>query len=159
MNSFKRTHLTYVFVLTLLVAAAPRAASAQSLDGLSPVAAIAAAGMLPSPFVVAPRAPERPAALVPLYVSFAALQSLDAASTMRALNRGGAEANPLMASVVGSPAAFLGVKAAASAAAIVAAERLWKDHRAAAIATMIGMNVGYSMVVAHNFRVGGQRLQ
>jgi hypothetical protein len=158
MNSFKRTHLTSVFVLTLLVAAAPRAASAQSLDGRAPVAAIAAAGM-PSPFVVEPRAPERPAALLPLYVSFAALQALDAASTMRALNSGGAEANPLMASVVGSPAVFLGVKAAASAAAIVAAERLWKNHRAAAIATMIGMNIGYSMVVAHNFRVGGQRLQ
>ena len=40
-----------------------------------------------------------------------------------------------------------------------ASKRLWKDHRAAAIETMIGMNVGYSMAVARNVRVAGQRLQ
>ena len=157
MNSLVRARFT-VLILTLIAAAAPRAASAQSIDGLSLSPAIEAASMLPTPIAAAPRAPERPAALVPLYVSFATLQALDTASTMRALNRGGSEANPLVAPVVGSPAAFVG-KAAASALAIVASERLWKDHRTLAIATMIGMNVGYSLVVAHNVRVNGHRLQ
>ena len=44
-------------------------------------------------------------------------------------------------------------------AALRPSKRLWKDHRAAAIETMIGMNVGYSMAVARNVRVAGQRLQ
>jgi len=156
MKTFKRTHLSYVFVLTLVGAVAPRAAAAQALGAETPVAAIAAPGAPEQPAAV-PR--QRPAALVPLYVSFAALQALDASSTMRALNRGGAESNPLVAPVVGSPTALLGLKAAASAAAIAASERLWKDHRALAIATMIGMNVGCSLAVAHNIRVNGQRLQ
>jgi len=157
MNSLLRPRFT-VLILTLIAAgAAPRAASAQALDGLSP--AIEAGSMLATPIAAATPAPQRPAALVPLYVSFATLQALDTASTMRALNRGGAEANPLVAPVVGSPAAFIGAKAAASALAIVATERLWKDHRTLAIATMIGTNVGYSLVVAHNIRVYGQRLQ
>ena len=158
MNSLVRARFT-VLILTLIAAAAPRAASAQSIDGLSLSPAIEAASMLPAPIAAAPRAPERPAALVPLYVSFATLQALDTASTMRALNRGGSEANPLVAPVVGSPAAFIGAKAAASALAIAASERLWKDHRTLAIATMIGMNVGCSLVVAHNVRVNGHRLQ
>jgi len=156
MNSLVRARFT-VLILTLIAAAAPRAASAQSIDGLSLSPAIEAARM--PPIAAAPRAPERPAALVPLYVSFATLQALDTASTMRALNRGGSEANPLVAPVVGSPAAFIGAKAAASALAIAASERLWKDHRTLAIATMIGMNVGCSLVVAHNVRVNGHRLQ
>ena len=155
MNSLVRARFT-VLILTLIAAAAPRAASAQSIDGLSLSPAIEAARMLPTPIAAAP---ERPAALVPLYVSFATLQALDTASTMRALNRGGSEANPLVAPVVGSPAAFIGAKAAASALAIAASERLWKDHRTLAIATMIGMNVGCSLVVAHNVRVNGHRLQ
>jgi len=154
MNSLLRPRFTVLILMLAAAGAAPRAASAQALDGLAP--AIDAGSMLATPIAVAP---QRPAALVPLYVSFAALQALDTASTMRALNRGGTEANPLVAPVVGSPAAFIGAKAAASALAIVASERLWKDHRAMAIATMIGMNVGYSLVVAHNVRVNGQRLQ
>jgi len=158
MNSLERAYFT-VLTFTLIVAAAPRAASAQAIDGLSLSPAIEAASVLPMPVVTPPAPAQRPAALVPLYISFAALQALDTASTMRALNRGGSEANPVVASVVGSPAAFIGAKAAASALAIAASERLWKDHRAAAIATMIGMNVGYSLVVAHNFRISGQRLQ
>src|SRR5687767_4142792 len=44
---------------------------------------------------VAPR-PRRPAALLPLYLSFGVLQGLDAHSTSRALGRGAVEANPVM---------------------------------------------------------------
>jgi Domain of unknown function (DUF5658) len=157
MNSLKRTRFT-VFLLALLAAAAPRA-SAQTADSLSSMSAVSAAVVAPAPLAAAPGAMERPAALVPLYISFAALQAVDTASTLRVLRGGGGEANPLMASVAGSPATLVGVKAAASAVAIVMCERLWKEHRGAAIATMIASNVAYSMVAAHNLRAGGQRLQ
>ena len=158
MNSLKRTRFT-VFLLALLAAAAPRA-SAQTADSLSSMSAVSAAVVAPAPLAAAPGAMERPAALVPLYISFAALQAVDTASTLRVLRRGGGgEANPLMASVAGSPATLVGVKAAASAVAIVMCERLWKEHRGAAIATMIASNLAYSMVAVHNLRAGGQRLQ
>jgi hypothetical protein len=103
--------------------------------------------------VIAPQPRRRPSVLTPLYLSFAALQGLDVATTMRALNGGAVEANPAMAPVVKSPAVFIGVKALTSAAMIASTEQLWKHHRTAAVLTMVGANVGYSLVVAHNARV------
>ena len=51
--------------------------------------------------------PDRPAALAPLYVSFAALQVLDIHSTLRAPDFGAREANPLVGRLLASPAAFV----------------------------------------------------
>jgi hypothetical protein len=101
----------------------------------------------------ASEAPERPASLVPLYVSFSALQMLDAHSTFQGLSRGARETNPLMSGVAGSPAGLIAVKAGATAGTIYLAEKLWKRNRKAAIATMIGANIAYGFVVSHNYRV------
>jgi hypothetical protein len=103
----------------------------------------------------APASPERrPVALPVLYVSFAALQGLDAHTTARALGAGARERNPLIAGVGGSIGATLAVKAAAATATVVAVERLWKTHRTRAIVVMAVANGVTAAVAMHNLRVG-----
>jgi hypothetical protein len=95
----------------------------------------------------------RPASLVPLYVSFATVQVLDIHSTYNGLGRGGREVNPLLGPVVESPAAFVAVKAGATAGTIYLAEKIWKRNRKAAILTMIGANIAYGVIASHNYSV------
>ena len=97
---------------------------------------------------------KRPSALVPMYVSFAALQGFDYASTTRAISSGaGREANPVMGPIVGNRAAFLAVKAGSAAGTMWIAERLWKKHPAGAIVFMAALNGAMAAVVTHNMRV------
>jgi hypothetical protein len=95
--------------------------------------------------------PPRPASLLPLYVSFGALQVLDVHSTLNVLDNGGREGNAIMSGVVRSPAAFVAVKAGAGAGVILLTEKLWKRNRTAAILTMIGLNGAYVTIVSHNY--------
>jgi hypothetical protein len=92
-------------------------------------------------------------ALKSLYASTAVLQGLDFHSTMAVLNRGGGEGNPLMAGVVRNKAAFLGVKAAVAAGSILAARKIGKRNKVAAVATLVAINSAYAFVVQHNYRV------
>ena len=104
----------------------------------------------------APLAPKvsRPAALVPLYAGFATLQALDYASTMRALANGaGAEANPMMRSIVKNPAAFIALKAAATAGVIVVGEKMWKKNRVGAVLFVAGANAAMAIAVGRNYAV------
>jgi hypothetical protein len=101
-----------------------------------------------------PRA-DRPLVLPALYVSFGALQALDAHSTLRALDRGQAEGNPLMRGIVSQPAAVVGIKAATTAGTIYLTEKLWRRHRTAAIVLMVAVNAGYLAIVTHNYRRAG----
>jgi uncharacterized protein DUF5658 len=150
MHSYRCTFILFAILLATVIVIAPRGASAQTIVTMP----------LPETTrLTPPPDARRPSMLVPLYLSFAALQGLDVATTIRSVNRGAVEANPAMAPFIGSPAAFIGVKALASAAMIASTEQLWKHHRAAAILTMIGANVGYSLVVIHNTRVGGHAVQ
>jgi hypothetical protein len=89
--------------------------------------------------------------LVPLYVSFAALQALDAHSTLRALNAGAAEANPLMGGLAGKPAALVATKAAVAASTIYLADKVRVKNRTAAIALMAALNALYASIVVHNY--------
>ncbi len=96
----------------------------------------------------------RPSALPSLYMASAALQGYDAYSTLRALQGGAVEANPLMQHVVKSPAAFIGVKASVTVLSIVAAEKMWKrGNRMGAIGVMVASNVAMGFVAANNARV------
>lgn len=95
----------------------------------------------------------RPAALPTLYASFAALQIFDIYSTQRAIGRGATEANPLMQNVVGNRAMFWSVKAAGTVGPMMAAERLWKHNKVAAIAVMAVSNGVMAAVAAHNSSV------
>ena len=94
----------------------------------------------------------RPTALPALYVSYAALQAFDVYSTRQALARGAREANPLMQDVVSNTGALVAVKASVGVATIVAAERLWKTNKAAAIAVMVASNSVTAVVAARNAR-------
>jgi hypothetical protein len=94
----------------------------------------------------------RPAALLPLYASFGALQALDGRSTMNAMDRGYREMNPLMGPATGSRGAMIATKLATTAATIAGAELLWRRNRVAAVLTMIGINGAYAAIVAHNYR-------
>jgi hypothetical protein len=102
--------------------------------------------------------PERPAALMPLYVSLVALEGLDIHSTRRAIaSGGGREANPAMAPVVGNSAAFLAVKAGATAGVIWASEKMWKRKRKASVIFAAVVNVAMAAIVANNYRVSARR--
>lgn len=100
----------------------------------------------------APILPSRPRLLVPLYVSFAALQGFDAVTTIRALDRGAVEANPMLGGLANNRGALLAVKASASAGTIYLSERLWRKNRVAAVALMAALNGAYAVIVAHNWR-------
>ena len=97
--------------------------------------------------------PRRPKALVPLYVSYATLQAFDIHSTLRALDRGAAEANPLMTRVTASPVSLVAVKVASTAGVFYTTERMWKHNRVAAVVFMVGANSAMAWVVQHNYRI------
>ena len=102
------------------------------------------------------RTVNRPRVVIPLYISMAVLQGLDVVSTRRALMAGGREANPLVAPFVESTPSLFALKAGVYSATVFACERLWKQNRKAAILTLIGTNVGYAAVVAHNLAVAAR---
>lgn len=105
--------------------------------------------------VRAPETGERPRALLPLYGSLVALQGLDIHSTRSALRSGSArEANPAMRPIVDNGAAFVAVKAGATAGVIWASERLWKKNRKAAVIFAGVVNVAMAAIVANNYRAG-----
>jgi hypothetical protein len=89
--------------------------------------------------------------LVPLYISFAALQALDAHATLRALDAGATEMNPLMGGLAGKPAALLAMKAGLAASTIYFVEKLRLRSRAAAIVLMMALDSAYATIVAHNY--------
>ena len=101
---------------------------------------------------IQPRPPERPRLLIPLYVSFGALQALDAHSTLKAVDRGYVEVNPLVAPTSKNGAAMTAMKIAVTTFVIVGSEKLWRRNRVAAVATIIAVNGAYAAIVAHNYR-------
>jgi hypothetical protein len=147
---------TIVFVLAVFLfgggiarASVDPASSSPEAIGSTSVAVLA-----PQPISPRPASP-RPASLIPLYTTFAALQALDADSTMKAIRSGaGREANPVLRGMVGSPAGLLAVKAGTTAAIILASERLRRGHHSvAAVVMMVGVNSAFAMVAAHNYSV------
>jgi hypothetical protein len=96
--------------------------------------------------------PSHRGALVPLYLSYAALQALDLHSTVRALDAGGIEMNPVMRGASGNPAALVAVKAGLAASTIYFVEKMRAKHRRAAILLMTALNSAYAAIVIHNYR-------
>jgi hypothetical protein len=107
----------------------------------------------PAPTLSIAPSMKRPPALPALYVSFATLQMLDAASTFRALGQGATEANPALGGIASNKGAMLGVKVGVTAGTIFLTEKLWKKNRVAAIGLMAVLNGAYAAIVAHNYRV------
>jgi hypothetical protein len=141
-------------VLIVLGAAVP--VGAQEIGAPAPVGdtpVLELAAPPPSLEPSAPRQAERPAALVPLYVSFAVLQGLDAHSTSESIGRGAVEANPLMKGLAGHRVGLVAIKAAGTAGVIYASERMWKRSKPAAVIFMIAANSAMAWVVQHNYRI------
>jgi hypothetical protein len=96
----------------------------------------------------------RPWPLPILYGSSAFLNAYDAYLTLTGLEAGASEANPFMKPITRSPAAFIAVKAGLTAASIVGAEQLWKDHhRKSAVAVMVLSNAIMVAIAAQNTSV------
>jgi hypothetical protein len=104
----------------------------------------------PSP--VAPGTGKRPAALLPLYVSFAALQVADIRSTLSALDTGNREGNPVFDGLR-SPSAMVALKTGVAAGTTFAVERLRKRNPRTAVVLMIALNSAYAAIVAHNYAI------
>jgi hypothetical protein len=94
---------------------------------------------------------ERPRALMGLYLSFATLQALDAHSTLRAVNSGRPEANPVLAPFTDRPGMMLAMKATTTVTTVLLTEKLWRRNRTAAVILMVAVNAGYAAVVASNY--------
>jgi hypothetical protein len=99
------------------------------------------------------RAASRPAPLLPLYISFSAIEALEIDSTLRALGHGAHEANPILRHAAESAATLTATKAAAFVGIVYLSEKLWKRNRRAAVATMIVLNASYGALVLHNYSV------
>lgn len=109
----------------------------------------------PSPAAESPRTGGRGSgALAPLYASFVALQALDVHSTMRAVDRGARESNPIMAPFAERPAAFVAMKAATTVGVLYMTERVRRHSPWRAIVMMAAFNSVYATVVANNYRLG-----
>ncbi len=148
-------HVVAALALMFTCAAVPAAAADEQTAtpvGVMAAAASVAAPATPVSFVATPVTPvRRPAILPALYAGSAALQAFDVVSTLRALNAGAHEANPVMQGVVTRPALFIGMKASLTAASIMATEQLWRTHhRAAAVGVMLASNAFMAAVAAHN---------
>jgi hypothetical protein len=127
-------------------------------------------GEQPSPLRRAIEDPQIPTAVEPqltrkqgktlvmpaMYVGLATLQALDAHSTLRAIDAGHAEGNPLMGWVVDHPVAFVSIKGAATAGTILVAEKIRKKYPKRALAFMAAINTAYALVVAHNYRASSR---
>jgi hypothetical protein len=95
----------------------------------------------------------RPAALIPLYVSYGTLQGFDVHSTLKARAAGGREINPLITATGGSTPALVITKTATTAGVVFAAERLRRSHPKGAVVLMVCANAALAAVVAHNYAV------
>jgi hypothetical protein len=94
----------------------------------------------------------RPIALPILYAGLGVMQGLDLYSTVKAMNYGAVETNPVMAGLVGNRGASIAMKAGVSTAMIYFTERLRKKNPRAAVAAMVAINSLTAVVAAHNFR-------
>jgi hypothetical protein len=88
-----------------------------------------------------------------LYASTAVLQALDVHSTLRGLNRGAVELNPLMRDLVKNRPAFIATKALVGTGTILAARELGKRNKVAAVVALVALNSMYGAVVRNNYRV------
>jgi hypothetical protein len=91
--------------------------------------------------------------LVALQATTLATQALDVHSTLKALDAGAVEANPVMSGVVKNKAALIGVKAAMGAGLMYATHRMAKRNKVAAIVTAAAVNSAYLFVAHHNYKL------
>jgi hypothetical protein len=87
-----------------------------------------------------------------LYAGLITTQALDVHSTLRALDAGHTEANPVARWATGNPATFIAFKAGATAGTMYLLERVRKKHPTRAMILLAIVDTAYAFVVAHNYR-------
>jgi len=159
-------HIVAAAVLFAVVSVAPSfvaTATAQTevrqtpmVDTIASAAAVQFAAAEQTPAVM-PRELSRPglstSVLTALQATTVATQILDVHSTMKALNNGAVEANPMMSGVVKNRAAFIGVKSAMGAGLMYATHKMARRNKVAAIVTSAAINSAYLVVAHHNYKV------
>ncbi len=85
-----------------------------------------------------------------LFGTFAVLQALDTATTLRAVDAGSRELNPLMAGLADRPVAFVATKAAFTTTSLLLMHSVSKQHPKAAIWTAVLLNAAYGFIVVNN---------
>jgi len=156
-----------VFIIAALAAFTPTSCLAQEsspafhtltalLDTTSPsssaIDGVIAIDERPPIHEVTAATPSRLGTMVSLYASFAMLQTLDAHSTLRAIENGATERNPLLGNLAGQPAGLYALKAGVAASTILLTEKVRRKHPVSAIVLMTALNSFYATVVVHNYR-------
>jgi len=149
MTDLSRTRsLIYSLAFTLLLsAAATSTANAQSADTRPEAATQPGLDSV----TTASAAPGQKRLLLTLDAAFIGLQALDTASTLRALDHGLVEGNPLMSGLTDNPAAFIAMKSATTAGIVLLGRKLSARHPLAGIILMSAIDGATSFVVARNF--------
>jgi hypothetical protein len=125
---------------------------------LALVPALTADAQSPAPAIpresAVPVKDSMPRAVQPaLYSGLIVLQGLDLHSTLRAVDAGHYEQNPVIRWSVEHPAALISMKAAATAATIYVAEKIRKRYPKRAMIFMAAVNAAYAFIVVHNYNV------
>jgi hypothetical protein len=89
--------------------------------------------------------------MLSLYVATAAIQGLDAHSTLRAIDAGAVETNPLVRPFVSHPPAFVAFKMGVAAGLIYVGHGLAKKSKPAAVVALIATNIAYGYLVHRNY--------
>ena len=140
-----------LMVALIVLSVTTAALAADKAEIVAPSAAVAAGWAKEA----APKGPSS-ATLKALYGSYGALQTLDMVSTIKARQQGAREVNPMMTGSYGQATATKALLAAATMGGVKAIE---KKSRAAAVVTMIALNVATAAVVATNYRNSRQLAQ
>ena len=130
-------------------------ATVQAADG--PLSDAANEQILSGPgTAIAPATTERTGRLVltSLYGSLAGLHAYDAYSTLRGVEQGARELNPVMQAVSGNGVAMVAFKSGMAAVSIAVSERLWRrNQRSRAVMVMLLTNGILAAVTARNAQV------
>jgi Domain of unknown function (DUF5658) len=162
---FRRLNVAALFVVASVSpwSAQPVAAQTDSATPIADTVAIVATVQFANPEQVVAQAPRdlrRPskpsstdALVFALQATTIAAQALDIHSTLKAVDHGAIEANPMMSGLVHNQAAFIGVKAGLTAGFMYVTHKMAKRNKTAAILTAAAVNSVYLVVAHHNYKV------
>lgn len=162
---FRRLNIAVLFVVASFGpwSAQPVAAQTDQATPIADTVAVVATVQFANPEQVAAQAPRdlrgpsnpssTNALLVALQATTIAAQALDIHSTLKAVDHGAIEANPLMSGLVQNKAAFIGVKAGLTAGFMYATHKMAKRNKVGAILTAAAVNSVYLVVAHHNYKV------
>jgi hypothetical protein len=88
-----------------------------------------------------------------LEVTYIGLQALDLHSTYKVLDAGGYETNPFMSKIIENKPLAIGVKVLSTGIFLGSCRVIRKDKPKIAFALLLAGNIGYGILVNHNFKL------